>query len=76
MPEIDNQNIEIDWDNSPEGIAAWLDWYSSLEPLIFTDDERAILAQARKEFREWELAHAEERAEKLRRLWDDSPPHH
>lgn len=29
------------WDDSPEGIAAWLAWADSLEPLIFTDAERA-----------------------------------
>jgi hypothetical protein len=29
------------WDNSPEGIAAWMIWYDSLEPLIFTPEEEA-----------------------------------
>jgi hypothetical protein len=32
---------EDGWDNSPEGIAAWLRWYDSLQPLIFTEEERA-----------------------------------
>ena len=32
---------EADWDNSPEGIAAWLQWYDSLEPLEFTAEEES-----------------------------------
>lgn len=60
---------EDDWDNTPEGIAAWLKWYDSLEPLIFTDEEREAWQQDRKARKEWELAHADERTEKLRRLW-------
>lgn len=32
-----------DWDNSPEGIAAWLAWYDSLQPLVFSDEELAAL---------------------------------
>ena len=27
------------WDNSPEGIAAWLQWYDSLQPLIPSETE-------------------------------------
>jgi hypothetical protein len=27
--------------DSPEAIADWLRWYDSLQPLIFTDEERA-----------------------------------
>jgi len=37
VPGADDEN---DWDNSPEGIAAWLAWADSLEPLVFTDEER------------------------------------
>jgi hypothetical protein len=58
------------WNNSPEAIAAWLRWYDSLEPLIFTSEERAAWKQDQADRREWELAHADERDEKLRRLWE------
>ena len=58
------------WDNSPEGIAAWLRWYDSLEPLIFTPEERAAWEADRAARKSWELGHAEERAAKLQRLWE------
>jgi hypothetical protein len=70
MNEDVTDNTEHDWDDSPEGITAWLDWYRSLEPLDLTDTDRAIIEEARRSSREWELAHADERAEKLRKLWD------
>jgi hypothetical protein len=37
----DNGDDEKGWNNSPEGIAEWLRWYDSLEPLIFTAEEEA-----------------------------------
>jgi len=52
-------NGDDGWDNSPEGIADWLTWYDSLEPLMFTDDERAAADAARQARREWELAQFE-----------------
>jgi hypothetical protein len=32
---------ELGWDNSPEGIAAWLDWADSLQPLARGEQEEA-----------------------------------
>lgn len=63
---------EIDgvWDDSPEGIEAWIAQLHSLRPLIFTAEERAEWEKAKREQREWELAHFDERAEKLRRMWE------
>ncbi len=58
-----------DWDDTPEGIAAWLKWYESLQPLIITAEERAAYEEDKKARREWELAHFDEHAEKLQRLW-------
>ncbi len=58
------------WDETPEGIAQWLAWYDSLEPLIFTAEERKALEDDGSARRAWELAHFDERADKLRRLWE------
>ncbi len=60
---------EEDWEDTPEAIAEWLQWYNSLEPLIFTDEERADWERARKEQKDFEMATFNERAEKLRRMW-------
>ena|SRR5437016_143017 len=57
------------WDNSPAGIVAWLKWYDSLQPLIFTEQERAALESDRQARKEWEKAHFDERAEDLRGRW-------
>ena len=61
---------EENWPDTPETIAAWLKWYDSLEPLIFTDEERAAWEAARREQKEFEKATFAERAEKLRRMWE------
>lgn len=63
------EDPDDDWDDTPEGITAWLKWYESLEPLIFTAQEREAWQQDQAARKEWELAHAEEREEKLRGLW-------
>ncbi len=60
--------FEPEQDNSPEGIQAWLKWYDSLEPLILTKEDERVVEAARKERKEWDLVHADERAEKLRKL--------
>ena len=66
----DDDNDDGFWDDTPEGIAAWLRAYDALEPLILTDEERAAIDKARAEQRAWELEHFEERAEKLRKMWE------
>src|SRR5665213_3529868 len=58
-------NTEDDWDNTPEGIVAWLQWYDSLQPLIFTAEEREALEKDRISRKEWELAHFDEHADLL-----------
>jgi len=60
---------EEDWQDTPEAVAAWLEWYDSLEPLTFTDEERAAWAADRAARKAREKAAFEERAEKLRRIW-------
>ena len=58
------EDADDGWDNTPEGINAWLKWYDSLQPLIFTDGELETLKQDRSARKEWELTHADERFEK------------
>ena len=70
IPIPESASGEAAWDNSPEGIAAWLKWYESLEPLIFTDEERAALEADRQARKEWDKAHFEQYAEDLRKLWE------
>ncbi len=60
---------EKGWDNSPEGIADWLNWYDSLQPPIFSADERAARDAERQTRKEWELKHFDERAGTLQRQW-------
>jgi len=55
--------------DTPESIRDWMQWYESLEPLILTAEEREALERDRKDQKEWELAHSDERAAKLRSLW-------
>ena len=48
----------------------WLAWYESLQPLVFSDEERKAWEQERKARKEWELANAAERDRKLKGLWE------
>lgn len=61
---------EDGWDNSPEGIAKWLAWADSLEPLVFTDDERAAWEADQQARKDWEKAHFDEYSAKLRKEWE------
>jgi hypothetical protein len=40
------------WDNSPEGVAAWLAWFDSLPTLTVTPEEEADTAAWRKKMAE------------------------
>jgi hypothetical protein len=71
FPEPDaNANGDDDEADTPETIAKWLAWYDTLEPLILTDEERRAWDERRAAQKEWEQEHFEERAEKLRRMWE------
>ncbi len=61
---------EEEWSDTPEGIAAWLQWYDSLEPIERTPQEEAEWQTARKAQKAYEKAKFEERAEKLREMWE------
>ena len=60
---------EEDWPATPEASAEWLAWYDSLEPLIFTEEERIAWESDRMARREWEKARFDEHADKLRGMW-------
>lgn len=57
------------WDTSPEAIEARIAALESLEPLIFTPEERAAWEAAKHERKEWEKAHFDEYSDKLIRMW-------
>jgi hypothetical protein len=61
---------EEDWPETPEASASWLKWYDSLEPLIFTDGEKAKWESARQEQKDFDKAAFDQRAEKLKRFWE------
>jgi len=71
LPQNESRRGAIDaWDDSPEGIAAWLKWFDALEPIVFTEKERAQMEADRQERRAWESSHFDERGEGLRRIWE------
>jgi hypothetical protein len=67
---IVQRDVDDDWDNTPQGVGDWLKWYDSLQPLIFSAEERDALKADQQARKEWELAHADERAKKLQGLWE------
>lgn len=61
---------EEEWDNTPEGIKAWLAWYDSLEPLEMTPEEEAAWQAERAEQREFEKSKFDERANRIEGLFE------
>lgn len=59
LPNVPNQTDETGWDNSPEGIADWLKWYDSLEPLTITVAEEADTEAKLKKINEYGIAKME-----------------
>ena len=70
---------ECDWDDSPEGIADWLNWLDSIEPLNFTEQELADIEANCHSQKRWEYQMFSAHADKLdngdtaRRSNSDSP---
>ena len=60
MPES-----ELGWDNSPEGIDAWLAWLDSLPPLTITAEEEADTAAWRKKMSDYGTAKMDKDAEDI-----------
>jgi hypothetical protein len=56
--------------DDPASIARWLAWFDSLEPLSFTpEEEEAAWETARRERRDWEKSRFDERAERLKGMF-------
>ncbi|MGA7499374.1 MAG: hypothetical protein WBX00_21800, partial [Isosphaeraceae bacterium] len=56
--------------DDPASIARWLAWFDSLEPLSFTPEEEAAWEAARRERRDWEKSRFDERAERLKGMFE------
>ncbi len=56
--------------DDPASIARWLAWFDSLEPLAFTPEEEAAWQAARRERRDWEKSQFDERAERLKAIFE------
>jgi hypothetical protein len=69
-PAEERPDPEDAFGDSPEGLAAWLQAFDARQPLVLSDEDRAEIEKARADQRAWELAHFEERAEKLRKMWE------
>jgi len=56
---------EEQWQDSPEAVAAWIQWYESLEPLEITADERADATAWQREVQAYERGRADQRLKGL-----------
>lgn len=61
---------ESDWDDTPEGIEAWIQGIRQLEPMIFTEEEKTKIEVDRHAQIQWEKEHFFERADKLTKQWE------
>jgi hypothetical protein len=69
-PERARNDSEDDEPMTAEEIARTLAAMEKIEPLEMTEPERAALEADRHARKEWEKAHFNEHAEKLRRIWE------
>jgi hypothetical protein len=61
---------ESAWDDSPEGIAQWLAWLDTLQPLILSDQELAEIEADRQARQQWEKQQFVDHADQLARQWE------
>lgn len=57
-PLIPSETIGLDesaWQDDAEALADWEAWIRTIEPLEYTDEERAALARYREDFRRYNL---------------------
>jgi hypothetical protein len=64
------QMTEDNWPTTADGTARLLARMASREPLQLSEDEAAQWERVCREEKEWELAHADERDERLRKAWE------
>ncbi len=69
QPLVDDRDGDILGDD-PASIARWLAWFDSLEPLNFTPEEESAWQAARRERRDWEKSQFNDRAERLREMFE------
>ncbi len=67
---LDQLAPEDDGPMSAGEIARVLAAMDAMQPFEMSEEERASLEAERRARKEWDLAHFEERAERLRKLWE------
>jgi len=56
------------WPRTPEGIAEWLEWFDSIEPIEMTSEERAEWQAALEAQKAYGIAELEQRARRFEDL--------
>lgn len=56
---------EEDWPTTPEGIAEWLKWWESIEPIEMSPEEEAEWQAARQAVKEYTIANQHKRIKGL-----------
>lgn len=57
-PEVNSQKVGLDeseWRDDPGSIAAWMAWVDTVEPPVYTDEERADMERFRAEHRRYNI---------------------
>jgi hypothetical protein len=69
IPELSErlENTDEDRSDTPEAIENWIRWYDALEPVEFTEEDRAAWEAARQEQKEFEIGQWEERSKRIER---------
>jgi hypothetical protein len=60
---------EEQWPRTPEGIAEWIEWFDSIEPIEMTPEEEAEWQAALAAQKAFEIAKFEERARRIENLF-------
>jgi hypothetical protein len=60
---------ETEWQDGPEAIADWINWYGSLEAIELSAADEAELKAFRERQKELGKASFDERTDRLRRIW-------
>jgi hypothetical protein len=59
------ETTDDDGFDTPEAVENWLRWYDALEPVEFTEKERAAWETARQEQKAFEIGQWEERSKRI-----------